>query len=180
MARGADLQGRGDGTLDLNYNQQSTASGAPQADGVTTGAPIQTQFTAHLTESVPDQHYAPAAPAPVVVAPAAPVINEQGGCFITTAICKATGLPDDCYELQLLRAFRDNYMQADDNRRADVELYYLMAEKISNKLNNEQLLYLRTEFLYKAIYQIEKGFNDLAYATYKDMFKTAVVFSEQN
>lgn len=32
------------------------------------------------------------------------------GCFITTAVTKAAGLPDDCYELSVLRMFRREYV----------------------------------------------------------------------
>ena len=47
-----------------------------------------------------------------------------GGCFITTAVCKYSGLPDDCDTLQTLRAWRDGWMQETAERRAMVEAYY--------------------------------------------------------
>lgn len=31
-------------------------------------------------------------------------------CYITTAVCDGLGKPDDCYELTLLRDYRDNYL----------------------------------------------------------------------
>ena len=34
------------------------------------------------------------------------------GCFITTAVTRAAGLPDDCYELSVLRMFRREYVAA--------------------------------------------------------------------
>ena len=31
-------------------------------------------------------------------------------CYITTAVCKSLNKPDDCYELNLLREYRDQYL----------------------------------------------------------------------
>ena len=40
------------------------------------------------------------------------------GCFITTAVTRAAGLPDDCYELSVLRMFRREYVaQLEDGER---------------------------------------------------------------
>lgn len=42
-----------------------------------------------------------------------------GLCFITTAVCEAAGLPDDCAELTAFRAFRDGYLRSwPDGRHA--------------------------------------------------------------
>lgn len=46
------------------------------------------------------------------------------GCFITTATCKYTGLPDDCDTLQTMRAWRDSYMDEVESRRMLVRAYY--------------------------------------------------------
>lgn len=51
-------------------------------------------------------------------------------CFLTTACVEARGLPDDCEELTVLRAFRDGYLSASDERRALVERYYEIAPGI--------------------------------------------------
>ena len=34
--------------------------------------------------------------------------DNDSGCFLTTACIRAKGLPDDCMELQTLRAYRDD------------------------------------------------------------------------
>jgi hypothetical protein len=47
-----------------------------------------------------------------------------GGCFITTAVCRYSGRPDDCELLQTMRAWRDSWMQETAQRRALVERYY--------------------------------------------------------
>ena len=48
-------------------------------------------------------------------------------CLLSTAACKALGLPDDCPELRLLRQFRDGVMADSADDRRDVERYYAMA-----------------------------------------------------
>lgn len=47
-----------------------------------------------------------------------------GGCFITTATCKYSGLPDDCDTLQTMRAWRDSFMDETEERRTLVRAYY--------------------------------------------------------
>jgi hypothetical protein len=56
--------------------------------------------------------------------------KKSTGCFITTACTEAKGLPDDCYELQTLRAFRDGYMRALPDGQALIAQYYDVAPKI--------------------------------------------------
>ena len=52
------------------------------------------------------------------------------GCFITTAVVKSLGEPDDCSELQALRKFRDTYMQDLPSRRTEVWEYYEVAPRV--------------------------------------------------
>ena len=56
-------------------------------------------------------------------------------CFITTAVCEYFGKPDDCWELTLLRHFRDHYMKATITGRALVEQYYTIAPDIVRVLD---------------------------------------------
>ena len=186
LARGADLAGRGDGTLTLDYNQQSTAGGAPSANGTTTQAPINTQMTAHLTETVPDQHYAPLpvqmitpVVAPVIQQAPAPVQSDGGGCYITTAICKMLGLPDDCYQLQTLRKFRDSYMQETPERIRMVQKYYAYAPDVVRHLTDTDLKVLLHDYLFPAIRAIEYGDNDRALFLYKQMYNEARLMAGQ-
>lgn len=62
--------------------------------------------------------------------------SKGGGfCFITTAVCKEFGLSDDCEKLQILRAFRDDYMLPNPQRKLMVDKYYKIAPDIVDKLN---------------------------------------------
>lgn len=56
--------------------------------------------------------------------------SDSGGCFITSAMCEACGLPDDCIELRMLRQFRDTYMRENADRRALIREYYATAPAI--------------------------------------------------
>jgi hypothetical protein len=69
---------------------------------------------------IPDQNYTP----PPETDPNAP------SCFLTTACCGLMGLPDDCWELQTLRRFRDEVMLRTPDGRADVARYYQLAPAI--------------------------------------------------
>ena len=48
-------------------------------------------------------------------------------CYITTAVCASRNQRDDCYELNLLRDYRDRYLAADRKGEALIEEYYNVA-----------------------------------------------------
>jgi hypothetical protein len=109
--------------------------------------------------------------------------NSGGWCFITTAICELDKLPDDCYELQTFRKFRDEYMQADPERAKMVAEYYDIAPKICGRLaklpdgGKEIYARLRTCFLRPALHYIEKGEFDAALIVYSNMVREADALS---
>lgn len=51
-------------------------------------------------------------------------------CYFTTAACHTAGLPDDCFELTMLRQFRDGHMAATARGRAEIAEYYRRAPGI--------------------------------------------------
>jgi hypothetical protein len=59
---------------------------------------------------------------------------RKSGCFVSTAACRHRGLPDDCYELQTLRKFRDDVLLASPEGRQMVEHYYRVAPGIADRL----------------------------------------------
>lgn len=61
--------------------------------------------------------------------------NDTSGCFLTSACVEARGLPDNCYELTVLRAFRDGYMRQTESGQADICEYYHTAPAIVEKIN---------------------------------------------
>lgn len=61
-----------------------------------------------------------------------------GGCFLTTTCCKAIGLEDNCFELTVLRRFRDTYLAKQPGGLELIELYYQHAPQIAKRLEAEQ------------------------------------------
>lgn len=53
-----------------------------------------------------------------------------GLCFITTAVCRYSGKPDDCAELTAFRNFRDGYLRAFPDGPALIDQYYDIAPGI--------------------------------------------------
>ena len=61
--------------------------------------------------------------------------NDTSGCFLTSACVEARGLPDDCYELRVLRNFRDSYLVKQDCGECEINHYYLFVDALcSNHL----------------------------------------------
>lgn len=56
-------------------------------------------------------------------------------CYITTAVCETLGKGDDCYELTLLRNYRDDYLLSQDDGEEIVSEYYNIAPTIVNRIN---------------------------------------------
>ena len=61
--------------------------------------------------------------------------QNQGGCFITTAVCGSFGKPDDCYELTTFRKFRDNWLTNQPDGKSLIAEYYSIAPKIVDNIN---------------------------------------------
>ncbi len=56
-------------------------------------------------------------------------------CYLTTACVGYRGLPDDCEELTLLRAFRDDYLFFQPHGPALIKKYYAYAPEIVQSIN---------------------------------------------
>ena len=74
-------------------------------------------------------------------------------CYLTTACTQARGLPDDCAELETLRAFRDGYLAAQPGGPALIERYYETAPRIVDDIQACADADARLE----AIYQVVRG-----------------------
>ncbi len=58
-------------------------------------------------------------------------------CYITTAACETLGLSDDCYELNLLRDYRDTYLMDSPGGKELVEEYYDIAPSIVKHIGQQ-------------------------------------------
>jgi hypothetical protein len=101
-----------------------------------------------------------------------PAFNTD--CYITTAMCRDTGKPDDCAELQSLRKYRDEVMLNDLEGKRLVEEYYATAPKIVSLINQEPDHYeiyrsLRENYITPAAQAADAGNNAKALELYKTM-----------
>lgn len=75
--------------------------------------------------------------------------DSSGGCYLTSACMYAKGLPDDCYELETLRKFRDTWLGATEEGRVVVERYYEVAPRIVSAINET----MDNKAVYETLYQ---------------------------
>lgn len=83
-------------------------------------------------------------------------------CFITTAVCESLGRPDDCAELNALRSFRDGWLASQEDGRAMIEEYYLLAPILVRKMDgsaDRKAVYghLWNDYLRPCLDQLEQG-----------------------
>lgn len=95
-------------------------------------------------------------------------------CYITTAVCEHMNKSDDCYELTLMREFRDNYMMQTEKGRSTVEDYYDIAPGlvlIMNMQNNASDIYreLYLNYLLPCVQLFEEGKKTACQALYTQM-----------
>lgn len=99
--------------------------------------------------------------------------SSSGGCFLTTACCTYKGLPDDCYELETLRRFRDTYIKAQPYGEELITTYYREApgivESIGKAENRDEILEGMYQEITDIIALIEEGKNDEAVIRYMMM-----------
>lgn len=92
------------------------------------------------------------------------------GCFLTTACMRhyQNNFDDNCYELTVLRWFRDNFVS-----KEDIKHYYKTAPMIVSAIEND----INSDMVYDYIYDnvvdacveaIEKGDYEFAYNRYKN------------
>ena len=100
--------------------------------------------------------------------------SSSGGCFLTSACTAAHGLPDDCYELQTLRSFRDNWLIKTEGGIAAISHYYITAPKIVDAIDrtpNPKAIYekIYTEIILPCVKFIENRQYEDAFTIYRNM-----------
>ena len=103
----------------------------------------------------------------------------QGGfksrlCYITTAVCASLGKPDDCYELNLMRRYRDEYLVNQKGGEEIVAEYYDIAPTIVNRINrmeNSEDVYadIWCRYLHPCVSMIESDNLEACRKIYTDM-----------
>lgn len=100
--------------------------------------------------------------------------GRGGGCYITTAVCLNSNKPDDCYELQAFREFRDEWLSNQSDGKELINRYYFIAPqivKLINASNNKNEVYnmINKEYLKPCLEHIEKKEFDLCKNKYTQM-----------
>ncbi|MCI5899125.1 MAG: hypothetical protein MRZ69_02100 [Lachnospiraceae bacterium] len=97
-------------------------------------------------------------------------------CYITTAVCETFGKPDDCYELNQFRSYRDNYLlKREDGERMVLEYYDLAPTIVKhiNKRDDYREIYqeIWDTYLAPCLAMIESGENEACMKLYTDMVR---------
>ena len=95
-------------------------------------------------------------------------------CYITTAVCTTQGKPDDCYELTLLRDYRDGYLASLEDGEQLITKYYDVAPTIVRHINersDSDQIYnqIWEDYLSPCIHLIEDGQNEECKVLYMQM-----------
>ncbi len=102
-----------------------------------------------------------------------PPKQKKKGCFITTACVTARGLPDDCEELTVLRAFRDGYMRSQADGPALIAEYYRRAPAIVAAIQARDdaaaILERLFEVIQRCVRLVQDGQHPAALETYRAM-----------
>lgn len=95
------------------------------------------------------------------------------GCFITTACCETLGLDDDCFELRILRRYRDDVLAKRPGGKQEISAYYQLAPLILARLphdtRDQRLFSIYARYVLPAALAAKLGLNTLAYGLYVRM-----------
>lgn len=99
--------------------------------------------------------------------------SPTGGCYLTSACTEAKGLPDNCNELQTLRAFRDGYLRTTAGGDKEIAEYYRTAPLIVEKIKNQNISKnifdkIYSELVEPCVLLIKTGNNEQAHQLYKN------------
>lgn len=97
-------------------------------------------------------------------------------CYITTAVCESFSKTDDCYELNLLRDYRDNYLKNEPEGELIIKEYYDVAPTIVKRINKKadsRKIYenIWSRYLSPCIQMIEENKNDECKELYIEMVR---------
>lgn len=99
--------------------------------------------------------------------------DAVSGCFFTTACCEYAGLPDNCDELETLRAFRDGWVQ--ETYPQDIKLYYRTAPKIVESIRQHPeskaiLATMYSDYIVPVVQLVKAEKFEDAYLKYKELY----------
>ena len=77
--------------------------------------------------------------------------EHNSSCYLTTACVMTKGLPDDCYELETLREFRDQWLKKQADGERLIKRYYDIAPRIVSEINKREDSKIIYEKLYDSL-----------------------------
>lgn len=80
------------------------------------------------------------------------------GCFLTTVCCEEKGLPDDCFELTMMRKYRDEVLKKTEQGQKIVDFYYEQAPRIVKQIKKSDKKGEICEWIYNEIREVIKQF----------------------
>jgi len=91
------------------------------------------------------------------------------GCFLTTACVEARNLPDDCYELETLRKFRDDYVKHLPGGKGIIEEYYEIAPRIIEEIEGT----IHSAEIFEELYEnlVRKSVRLIDFGHYQEAFE---------
>lgn len=95
-------------------------------------------------------------------------------CYLTTAMCDILHKPDDCFELEALRGFRENYLRRTSQGVELLKEYDEIGPRIASKLlaanhREEIAKTMLADFILLAIEKIQQEKNEEAVIIYQNM-----------
>lgn len=97
-------------------------------------------------------------------------VGEKEGCYLTTACTTHRGLSDDCYELTVLRKFRDEFLLSSTEFKDYIQEYYNISPEIVKAIDgdHEMLDEIYSNLILPCVQMIEDQCHISAFKLYKD------------
>ncbi len=97
-------------------------------------------------------------------------------CYVTTAVCDSLGKDENCYELKLLKKYRDEYLCNQPDGEELINEYYNIAPTIVNRINKkdnavEIFQSIFQTYINPCIQDIEANDNEACKQTYIKMIR---------
>ena len=101
--------------------------------------------------------------------------KEPSSCYITTIVCNRLGYRDDCIALDVLRSFREDVLQKDEQYKPILFEYDTVGPLIAQKLESEDITLVQrifSFFLHPIVEMIQNGKKEEAIERYSTMTKS--------
>jgi hypothetical protein len=100
--------------------------------------------------------------------------EEESNCFLTTSCVKYFGLKDNCYELETLRLFRDQYLLKSIEGKELVSQYYDIAPSLVKKLESSEKRHKLFKSIFFEIQSSCRAIENKEYEKAKEIYISAV------